>query len=173
MTDATQLLAAIDSLWRKGYGRNLPAESDKQFLSLASLYIDGDATQRREIREAVTDRSRLLLIGFSHRIATLADRQGDRDLLFRALVAHAIENFEHDERENILRLSVVNHVAEKLGLSPVDLFEDAAKISSPRAASALRAFISRPPELKSLRVMNIVEENSEEGVIYRGQQPAH
>lgn len=110
---------------------------------------------------------RMLLLGFSDRFATIAARTGARELLWIGIVAHSIEDFRVDERENVLRLALINHVANKLGLQSSQLLEQAAGISSIRAAKAFRDFDARSPKMKGLNVMGIVEEWSDSGIRYR------
>lgn len=167
MSTPQEILRDLCALRRSGYGNELPGKADAQYIEFAEQYAESAATERAAIRNSVSDECRLLLLGFSDRLAILADRTSDSRLLLLALVAHAVEDFRYDERENIFRLALVNHVAEKLGESPTVLFGEAEQLSSPRGATALRQFMARPAELKSLRAMRIVEEQTETGVSYR------
>ena len=167
MTNMAQLLDALRQIRRTGYGSKLPDVSDTQFIELADYYMRSGESERERIRSLVTEDTRLLLIGFSDRLSIIADRTRDSKMLLFALAAHSIEDFRYDERENTFRLALVNHVAEKLGKSPSRLFETAARLSSPRASELLLSFLNRPAELRSLRVMGIVEELTPDGVNYR------
>lgn len=167
MTSAQQILEELHSIRRKGYGSVLPGEFDAKFIDLAEIYAAADANEREAIRASVLDDGRLLLLGFSDRLAIVAERTANPDLLLLALVAHSIEDFRYDERENICHLALVNHVAEKLGARPSALFEQAAQLSSAQGAAALKRFNDRPKPLKSLRAMRIVESQTDAGIDYR------
>lgn len=167
MEAARQILQGLQSLHRRGYGPDLPGEVDASFMSLARAYVAADDVQREAIRAEVLPEGRLLLLGFSDRMAILALRQADAELLDFALVAHSLEDFAHDERENIFRLALVVHAAKKLGVDPTELLHRAARWSSSRAAAALLAFDSRPEVLKSLKTMRITEFQTPAGVDYR------
>lgn len=162
-----QILLDLQSLHRRGYGPDLPGEADASFMALARAYVCAESHHREQLRAEVLAEGRLLLLGFSVRMAILARRNADPELLELALAAHSIEDFRHDERENISRLALVAHAAKALGVNPSDLFQRAASLSSPRSAAALLAFDSRPEALKSLKSMRIAEFQTPAGVDYR------
>lgn len=162
-----QSLSQLCAHRRKGYGEELPSEVDQTFLKLADCYSQTSAEKRYAVREAVPDDLRLLLIGFSDRFSILAERGRQKQYLRTALLAHSIEDFRWDERENIFRLALVDHVAKKLGEDVETLFQDISSLSSPRSAARFRRYRSRKPELRTLKAMGIVEVNTEEGVDYR------
>lgn len=166
MTNIRVLLNDFCAFSRKGYGKQFPGECDSKFMKLADHYAQSNDLERTAIRDWIKDECRLYIIGFSDRFAIIADRTKNKRLLLLALLAHSMEDFRYDERENIIRLALVNHIAEKLNQRPSELFEKAAQLSSLNGAKALRAFINRPPELKSLRTMGIIEEQTDEGVSY-------
>lgn len=167
MEAARQVLRDLRSLYRRGYGSDLPGEVDASFMALARAYVSASDHERETLRAEVLTGGPLLLLGFSDRMAILAQRQEDPELLDFALVAHSLEDFANDDRENTLRLALVAHAAKKLGVNPTDLFQRAARRSSPRAAAALLAFDSRPEALKSLKSMRITEFQTPAGVDYR------
>lgn len=161
------LVEQIHGCRKKGYGKGLPNKLDDDFISLAQLYINGTNKQRQEIRDSISDDMLLLVIGFSDRMAIIAERKQDKTYLNYALVAHSIENFRYDFRENVFRLALVNHVCEKLNCNPSEIFQFIASISTTDASKRLLGFLGRPPETKSLKAMKIVEFNTEEGVDYK------
>jgi hypothetical protein len=71
-------------------------------------------------------------------MVVLCVRRNDPDLLFESLVAHAVEDFRWDPRENLMRLALVHHSAGKLGVDSAALFARVADMASPRAAEYLR-----------------------------------
>jgi hypothetical protein len=166
-TNCDAIIKNFHSSRKKGYGNNLPGALDKDFINLARFYLGTNDTNRDEIRSKIPDDTLLLIIGFSDRMATLADRNKDEKYLLFALAAHSIEDFRFDYRENIIRLSLVNHITEKLGVDAVHLFKNISNISSKRTAEYLTDFLNRPPELKQIGTMNIVEIETPEGVDYK------
>lgn len=169
MEEVLQRLSRICARRRIGYGKALPGDLDQEFVELAQDYISAGDDEREQIRSEIPDGCRLLLLGFSSRLATLAARSEDRQLLKLALVAHSLEDFRHDERENIIELTLIHHVAEQLGLKAADLFAAAMRISSERAAKHFQRFVDRPDSSKTLASMGWVEISTDDGVEYRGQ----
>ena len=152
---------------RKGYREELPSPGDSLFIRLGKIYALSDSDQREVIRNSVHDDSRLSLIGYSFRLATIAARTRNREFLLLALIAHSIEDFRHDNRENIIVLVLINHVARRLGEDLSNLVRRVTELSSERGARNLREFLDRPSQINTLKVMGIIEEETAEGVDYR------
>ena len=166
MSESVTLLNKLRQYRRKGYGEGLPSVVDTIFVKLAENYVCSDCAQRRAIRSAVNDDTRLLL-GFSDRLATVAARTKDRRLLFLALIAHSIEDFRHDNRENIIVLVLINHVAKKLGKDLAILVRKVAELSSEHSSRNLLEFLNRHSQINTLKAMRIIEEETAEGIDYR------
>lgn len=164
---ATELINELRSICEIGYDEEMLGPHDEVFIDLVRIYSRSDADVRRGIRESVPESMRMLILGFGDRLAIVADRTDNKELLWLAFLAHSIEGFRHDDRENVFRLALLHHVAGKLGLDSSVLLENAANVSSPRAAECFRAFDARHPELKSLKTMKIIEVQTDSGVSYR------
>lgn len=149
-----------------GYGKRLPGVCDEVFSELADHYASADAGEREKIRDNVSISLRPLLIGFSDRFAMLSERCRDEGLLRKGFLAHSIEGFRYDERENLLRLALLSHVSKRLGVDPRETIEWAASLSSPHGATAFKNFSTRPARMNSLKAMRIVEKDSPDGVVY-------
>jgi len=169
MHELNSLVDYLVGISKKGYGKQLPGKPDEIFSQLADLYLSSGADCRAAIREALPDSCRLLVIGFSDRMAILAERLADRNYLVRAFAAHSIEDFRHDDRENIFRLALASHIAKEIGEDSRALLEEMTQVSSERGANAFRSFLSRPPELNTLQTMKIVKKNTPEGIDYEYQ----
>jgi hypothetical protein len=167
MSSAQELLVELCAIPRHTSRHRFPQEYTEKFIELAELYLASTEIERTSIRDSVSDDCRLLILGFSNRLAIMADRTANGRLLLLALVAHSIEDFGYDERENILRLALVDHVALKLKIRPTELFDRAIEVSAPRAAAGFQAFDARKPGMKSIRVMGLVEVTTPEGVDYQ------
>jgi hypothetical protein len=166
LSQAKDLVKTLADARLVGYGATLPGPLDAAFRALAALYAGSDASGRAAIRALVPADLSLLLLGFSDRMAIIAARTKDEGALFDALLAHVLEGFRYDPRENVFRLAVVHHVANKIGLDPRAEFERAASMASPEAARELRAFLARPDELKTLKAMRVREIETPEGVSF-------
>lgn len=73
-----------------------------------------------------------------------------------SLILISIEDFKWDPRENLIRLSIIWFVAEKLKSDPKLLFTNAATISSAKTAEYINDFIIRPKNLKSLNAFGLI-----------------
>ena len=89
-----------------------------------------------------------------------------KDALLLALLAHSMEDFQHDPRENVIKLAIVHHVALKIGVKSGDLFARVCSLSSPGAAESLAAFSNRSDALKSLETMRFKETDSPQSVCF-------
>ncbi len=130
------------------------------------MYLGTDAAGREVIRKSIPDECRLVTLGFSDRFATLAARAKSEELLRKGYAVHSIEGFRYDERENILRLVLLTHVAKKLGLNSNELLDWTASLSSTETQRQLAAFKDRPDEINTLKTMGIQEFDTADGVLY-------
>ncbi len=84
----------------------------------------------------------------------LNDREPN--LLRYALLAHDIEGFRNDPRDNILHLSLIHHVARRIGKDPKAVFESVLSDVSQTTAEHLAAFVRRPESSKKLMALREV-----------------
>ncbi len=162
-----ELVDTLHAARQTGYGDTLGGPLDAQFSELAKIYAAADEPSREAVREIIPDDMRLLLLGFSNRLATIAARQSEPNTLFEALLSHAIEDFRHDPRENIPRLALVHHVAQLLQLDSEELFSRVAALASTSAAGQLVSFAARSEEMKCLKVMRYERVETPEGLVFR------
>ncbi len=164
-----EILATFDKMKWVGYGKTIPGKLDNEFRELALIYSSVTAAEAKEIKNIISDDIRPLILGFSSRFATIAIRNGDENSLKIALLAHVIEDFRIDLRENLLHLPVISHVAEKMGLNVKRLFKWAALLASDSTAKTLRGFASQRPRERSLASVGMEEyyDDDEGGISYR------
>ena len=169
MSRVQEILAAFDKARGTGYGKTIPGKLDAEFKEFTEIYSSATAAEAKEIRDSISKDIRLFLLGFSSRFATIAARNSDESSLKIALLAHVIEDFRMDPRENLLRLPVISHVAEKNGSNVKKLFKWAAMLASKSTAKELRSFASRRPRARSLDSVGLEEYDDEEkgGISYR------
>jgi hypothetical protein len=83
----------------------------------------------------------LSLALFGHRAATLAMRRQERAWLRPGLLGAALANYETADRRGITTgLAIYHHVARKLGINTVDLFDDVAACVPGEVVGLLREF---------------------------------
>ncbi len=163
---------AIEEMIRKveaqdtvGYGYwPLPCPLDDEISEIVNAFLQA-APAEREAAYGKVNRSSLFL-GFSERMAILAVRKNSERPLFEGLIAHVIEDFRFDARENLVRLSLLYHSASKIGLDPIALFDRAAALATPKAAKYIRDFARRSPELRRIEAMRFRETITPEGFSY-------
>lgn len=169
MSRVQEILTTLDKAKWIGYEKTIPGQLDYEFKELAEIYSSVAPDEAKEIRDITSDDIRPLILGFSSRFATIAVRNRDENSLKIALLVHVIEDFRIDPRENFLRLPVISHVAERIGLNVKKLFKWAALLASESTAKDLRSFSSQRPRARSLDSVGLEEYYDEEkgGISYR------
>lgn len=123
------------------YAEALPAETDDQLKVMVARYMAAKEQQWAQFRDGLAQEKRSLFGIYGHRAATLAAREESRDWLLSGLVGNAISNTVIPERRRVeVGLVVYMHVARKLVINPIDLFEEAAVYATPDYAQTLHAF---------------------------------
>lgn len=119
----------------------IPAPIDEQMLNWVEQIIGLTAVNRKTVLTSLTPKSRSLFGIYGHRAATISQRQEDNNLLQKGLIAYAIANYDiPDNRRLEIALAVYHHCAIKLGISPVDLFAEAATYTSTECGLRFIAF---------------------------------
>ncbi len=163
---------AIEEMIRKveaedlaGYGSwPLPCSMDDKLSKIIDAFLQATPTEREAIYGKVKEP--FLFLAFSHRMAILAVRENSERRLFEGLIAHVIEDFRDDARDNLVQLSLLYHSASKIRLKPVALFDRAAALATPKAAEYIRDFARRSPELRRIEAMRFRETMTPEGFSY-------
>lgn len=115
----------------------LPNTVDEKCSRLVKMYA-ANPDARAAIRSAGTPEQYRVMLVYCVRMAVLCVRSRDENLLFLALVAHAVEDFRWDPRDNMVMLALVHHSAGKLGVDSAALFARVAAMASNGAAEYLR-----------------------------------
>ncbi len=112
------------------YGEPLPSELDGRIHAVIEKYTQASSADRAQFQGALPAAQSSLFGIYGHRAASLAARQQDRGWLVSGLIGFAIANAVIPEKRKVdVGLAVYFHVAEKLGLRPVDVFEEAARFA--------------------------------------------
>lgn len=164
-----QVLEEMFSEARKG----LHGQPEKWFPyveTVTNWYLSAPDVERASVLGSLGSEQGAILLGVSIQLCTAAARTRDVRFLEMALMCHVLEDFKRDERENVRLLALVQHVAERLGIVPAELFKGAMTIAGVRGRSCLQAFVDRPDEMKTLETMRLEEVQTPRGVSYREKQ---
>ncbi len=144
----------------------LPSPLDEQLLAIAGAFAALPAADRDRFMAALSDSERALFGLFGHRAATLAVRREEPEWLRLGLLGSVIANYTIPARRVVdTALAVYYHCARKLGLSPVQIFDEAAAYASEEMAEHLRAFGRRDDVI--LKHFGWREIRGQEGVRYK------
>lgn len=106
----------------------LPSPLDERLADIVSRYMAASPEQRQMLL-AVLDKPQRSLFGiFGHREATLGIRTESRERLLRGLVGAAIAHQALDRGSLEASLAVHHHIARKMNVNTVDLFDEAAEM---------------------------------------------
>jgi hypothetical protein len=139
---------------------------DEQLGQVVERFTAVSATARLQIQEGLLPAHRALFGLYGHRSATLAARTETAVWLRNGLVGNVIANYEIPERRRVeVSLAVFHHVARKLLLNPIDLFEDTAVYATPAYAAILLVFARRTDI--TLNQYGWQEQKTPEGIKYK------
>lgn len=153
----------------EGYGQGLPSALDRDFAEVARVYTRVDAEGRAQLRSQVSAACGRFLLGFGSRLAVWAARTEDVELLQLALVAHLLEDFQDDERDIIIRLILIHHVATRLNLETDEFFSGVSSVASESSRAFLLRFVEIPDSAKALSAFGWTEVETPEGIDFRYQ----
>ncbi|MCP5100457.1 MAG: hypothetical protein GY943_33325 [Chloroflexi bacterium] len=150
------------------YQEPLPSETDDRFTAIISRFISSDKAQQTRLLDALSAKERSLFGIYGHRSATVAARTAVRERLLSGLVGMAIANYTIPEKRRVeVSLAVFHHVARKLDLNVIELFEDTAVYASTEFAPILLAF-GRKGDV-TLKKYGWQELKTDDGVKYKIQ----
>lgn len=118
----------------------LPGPLDERMEQIVRHYMAASPEQREMLLAALDKSQRALLGIYGHREATLAMRQESRPRLLRGLVGLALAHHELDRGSLDAALVVPHHIARKLGVNSVDLFDEAAGFVGEAIGEYLRGY---------------------------------
>lgn len=164
LQETQQYLAGLQVI--SYYAAELPSDSDKRLSAIISRFTDVNAEKRVRFLTALNQSERALFGIYGYRAATLAARHESRPQLLQGLVGMVIANFIIPEKRRVeVSLAIFHHVAQKLKMSPIELFEEAAVYASDDFAAKLLVF-SRKPDV-TLRGYGWLELKTPDGVKYK------
>lgn len=141
------------------FAQDLPSETDGAIGGLIGRFMSLDSTGRERFQQTMSKSQRALFGIYGHRAATLAarlaapqnagkqnaaqetEREATQERLLNGLVGAAIANYTIPVQRRVeVALAVYHHVARRLGLNPIDVFEDAAVYAGETIAPIMLAF---------------------------------
>lgn len=148
------------------FAQPLPADTDGRIREILDRFGAATPAERQQFQQTLPPEIRSLFGIYGHRAATLAARQSAPAWLRSGLTGFAVANFTIPEKRKVaVGMAVYFHVAQKLGVNPIDLFEDVAEMAAPEIGAELLAFGRRGDV--SLTRYGWRELNTPEGVKYK------
>lgn len=148
------------------YASPLPTPADEALVEIVGAFTAWPLPVRERFLANLPADKRGLFGIFGHRAATLAMRREDPDQLRLGLIGNVLANSPVPQNRNVdAALAVFYHCAQKLGLSPSDLFADAAQFATDDMAERLNEFGRRTDV--SLKQFGWREIKTPEGVRYK------
>lgn len=158
-------VVAMDEQRRNYFWEPIPVPLDGVLRDFTAAFARADARSQRQVGEQLTPRQRIRVTSFSVRAASMAVREQDPELLVLGLVAlwlgwPGIE----DPRERVMNLPPMYQAAMKLEARPAEVFDKVATaVHDEEFRDLLRAFDSRPEDMKSLAALGYREVTSPDG----------
>ena len=150
-----------------GYGPSaFPNPLDDEVAALVTSWKAGGPQAVAEAIAGSTDNGRGVLRAYAERMASLAVRNNDRDILLNAVVANVVGGLSTNERESLLVMAPIEDAAARLGVDLPGLFEDAASCVGHPGTANLMVWLTRTPENRSLATMRYVAEDGADGFRY-------
>ena len=148
------------------YAEPLPSTTDERLRAIVERFMRGTAVEQEQFQLSLDQAQRSLFGIFGHRAATIAVRQNDQAWLFSGLVGAVIANYVIPPKRNVdVSLAVYHHCAQKIGISPAELFTQAAEYAQPELAQKLHAFGHRADV--HLKQYGWQEQKTPDGVRYK------
>jgi len=147
----------------------IPHELDAKLSRVAKLFIESCPTERTYFFRLTHEDISFRFICFAERMATVGVREKSRQRLLEGLAALIIEDYRVDWRDNLTRLAPLYDAATKIGVSPDELFIEAASLADNSVARAITEFTKRKPEDKSLEAFEYEEVNEPNGFRYKSK----
>lgn len=154
------------SYWRYS-NKPMPCDLDDDFHDLISLFSQASHTEREAMLKGVDAKIAGALMAFSWRMGIWGARKNSREMLLKGLIALVIDGGKSDIRDTISIMPVLYHSAEKIGIDPQNLFDEAADYYPNDVARILGKFPKRKPADRSLQAFDYMEVSTPEGIDYK------
>lgn len=123
---------------------------------LTSEFIQLSADERRALTDLVSDQAGKTLIALGTSCALQALNDKDAKLLKHAVIAHIVEDFRVDPRNNIRNLVLIDHAAKLLRVDLKNVIEAVLSWAEPRALEGLASYMRRSDDINVLENFGII-----------------
>jgi hypothetical protein len=137
---------------------------DEKIAQLIKTWIGLSEEARREAQAQVSRQQSTVLQTFGERMASLAVRECNSELLLLGLMALGIEGGNSDWRENYLLVPLHYDAAQRIGADPAPIFEKVADLVGGTFSKHLGMFLEGP---KPIEVMGYRIGSSSNGFVYQ------
>ncbi len=143
----------------------LPAPIDERMGQIVDRFMVASPEQRDLFLDALGKSQRSLFGIFGHREATMGMREESRERLLRGLIGAALAHQALDRGSLAAAWAVPHHIARKMGVNTVDLFDEAATYMTGEIGERLREYGRRSDV--GLRQFGWREIKTPDGVKYK------
>jgi hypothetical protein len=150
-----------------GYRRSrIPVPRDAEITKLLKTWMALDEPVRRESASRISGQP-AMLFAYSERMASLAVRERNEELLLLGLLALGVDGWRVDYRDNLTIVPLLYDAAARIGVDPEPIFERAAVMLYGKASDGLRTFLHRSARDRSIEVMGYAVEADDNGFRYK------
>jgi hypothetical protein len=151
-----------------GYGPSaLPDPRDQAVGELVERLIADGPTAVASVSSRITDKARQVLRAYAERMASLAVRRRDGDLLLGAVVAVVLGGLDENRLESLMVMAPIEDSAGRLGLDLPELFEAASNVVGHPGTVNLMLWLTRKREDRTLASMGFVAAEDNDGFRYK------
>lgn len=152
----------------RGYGTlSIPQPLDDKISGLLRSWLSLEWTVRMASLVQISEDYRFTLIGYSERMASLAVRDRNRELILLGLLAIGLDGWRDDWRDSASVVCLHYDASHRIGACAREIFQEAATSLPERPARALRSFLLRSEEDKAVGAMGYVATNDADGFRYK------
>lgn len=143
--------------------KNAREELITRFEPFYDWYIGATTTERSFVGEGLSDEECQSLGVICEELTVHSWQKGVPKYLKMALVALGVEDARHDYRYTYGRAAMINHVADRLGMSADDLFVEAESIAGSEVRRHLSSFRRSSPKARSIEAQSFREIHTDRG----------
>lgn len=167
--EIVELLSGLETNLNAGLvSYPIPSSEDEDFVRLINYFQLLPMSLRSDFLTYFNTRKwSSMLGGFSVRMAIHAVRENSSEDIFNGLMAHVIEDFWEDWRENYIDLSLLSHSSRKINANFESLIDRAILFATHNASEYLIGFSTKSPGVSSIEVMGYQETIAKDGFSYK------
>ncbi len=120
------------------FWKEVPNSTDREFHELMKACGRFGPKEWSDARKVVSSKQGAFLTTMASRMITWSEKAGDEEVMYSSILAHVLEDFRTDERENLVRLSGLRGVADSFGIDLGPLLEKATALATTETARKLR-----------------------------------